>query len=313
MAASRLAGAYQHIGRENFGEQIVGAMNAAGYDVKMINPFLPNLTTFSIKEYMASPYKARIISMWCAFRENIIDTFPQSTPNQYKIDELIERIDEIYVNDAYHSLSIEGYRVSKDLIAKIKEGNWNPDNNEIDRDQRNAMAAKGYYNAFIAVKESIRKIFAGENIAKTIKHDMTFWYQELFSPSIDAGLVERKHLAGYRNDRVFIKNHCILGPPKEAVLDCVEAFFECLSKEDNPVVRAILGHFIFVFIHPYMDGNGRIGRFIMNVLWVTAGYPWTIVRLESRMQYLQSLEKASVDNNITDFIKLIANEMAFEW
>ena len=62
-----------------------------------------------------------------------------------------------------------------------------------------------------------------------------------------------------------------------------------------------------------MDGNGRIGRFIMNVLWVTAGYPWTIVRLESRMQYLQSLEKASVDNNITDFIKLIANEMAVEW
>ena len=107
----------------------------------------------------------------------------------------------------------------------------NPDNNEIDRDQRNAMAAKGYYNAFIAVKESIRKIFAGENIAKTIKHDMTFWYQELFSPSIDAGLVERKHLAGYRNDRVFIRNSLHTPPPKEAVLDCVKHFLNVYRKK----------------------------------------------------------------------------------
>ncbi len=313
MAAGRLAGAYHHIGRENFGEQIIGAMNAAGYDVKMTNPFLSTRTTFSVKEYMTSPYKARIISMWSALRGNIIKTFPQKAQTKYKIDDLIDKINEIYVNDAYHSLSIEGYRVSKELIVKIRDGNWNPNNSDFDRDQRNAMAAKGYYNAFNAVKNSIRKIFAGDDVAKTIKHDLTIWYQELFSPSIEAGLIERKQLAGYRNDRVFIRNSLHTPPPKEAVLDCMEAFFQCLANEDNPVVRAILGHFIFVFIHPYMDGNGRIGRFIMNVLWVTAGYPWTIVRVESRRQYMESLEKASVNNDIIEFTKVIADEMAVKW
>ena len=71
-----------------------------------------------------------------------------------------------------------------------------------------------------------------------------------------------------------------------------------MRNEDDPIVRAVLGHFIFVFIHPYMEGNGRIGRFLMNVLWCDAGYPWTIVRLESRKEYLQSLEAASVNKNI---------------
>lgn len=40
--------------------------------------------------------------------------------------------------------------------------------------------------------------------------------------------------------------------------------FDLLKNESHPAVRAVLGHFFFVFIHPYMDGNGRMGRFILN-------------------------------------------------
>ena len=39
-----------------------------------------------------------------------------------------------------------------------------------------------------------------------------------------------------------------------------------LTQEAEPSVRVVLGHFIFVYVHPYMDGNGRIGRFLMNVI-----------------------------------------------
>ncbi len=74
-----------------------------------------------------------------------------------------------------------------------------------------------------------------------------------------------------------------------------------------------MGHFVFTFIHPYMDGNGRIARFLMNTLWVTAGYPWTIVRLESRNEYMSALEQASVDLNIKPFVKLLAREMDVKW
>ncbi len=77
--------------------------------------------------------------------------------------------------DAYHSLTIEGYRVSPELIEKVRAGSWKPE--EEDKEHKNALVARGYYQAFRAV-------------------------------------------------------------------------------------RAVLGHFLFVFIHPYMDGNGRMGRFI---------------------------------------------------
>ena len=47
-------------------------------------------------------------------------------------------------------------------------------------------------------------------------------------------------------------------------------FFDLLKAEDDPTVRIVLGHFIFVFIHPFLDGNGRIARFLMNVMMAAA-------------------------------------------
>ena len=42
----------------------------------------------------------------------------------------------------------------------------------------------------------------------------------------------------------------------DAVRDAIPAFFDLLAKEEHPAVRVVLGHFVFVYIHPYMDGNG---------------------------------------------------------
>ena len=47
----------------------------------------------------------------------------------------------------YHSLSIEGYRVTPDLVERVRSGTWNPDGREQDHEQRNAMAARGYWQA----------------------------------------------------------------------------------------------------------------------------------------------------------------------
>ena len=51
----------------------------------------------------------------------------------------------------------------------------------------------------------------------------------------------------------------------------METLFECLKNETHPAVRAVLGHYVFVYIHPYMDGNGRLGRFLMNTMFVSGG------------------------------------------
>ena len=49
-------------------------------------------------------------------------------------------------------------------------------------------------------------------------------------------------------------------------------------REPEPGVRAVLGHWMFGYIHPYPDGNGRIARFLMNAMLASGGYPWTVVR-----------------------------------
>jgi Fic family protein len=87
----------------------------------------------------------------------------------------------------------------------------------------------------------------------------------------------------------------------------MEAFFECLHEEKDPRVRAVLGHFIFTFIHPLPDGNGRSGRFIMNVMLASAGLPWTIIPVDRRDEYMRALNSASVAGDIKPFAGLVAD------
>jgi Fic family protein len=82
---------------------------------------------------------------------------------------------------------------------------------------------------------------------------------------------------------------------------------ELLEHESEASVRAVLGHFIFVFIHPYMDGNGRMGRFIMNLMLASGGYPWTVIPVQQRAFYMKSLEEASVNLNILPFVEFLSD------
>lgn len=92
----------------------------------------------------------------------------------------------------------------------------------------------------------------------------------------------------------------------EAVRDAMPAFFDLLQNEENAAVRVVLGHFIFVYIHPYMDGNGRMGRILMNAMLASGGYPWTVIPVEKRVGYLSALEAASVDGDIAPFANFLA-------
>ena len=89
-------------------------------------------------------------------------------------------------------------------------------------------------------------------------------------------------------------------------------FFDLLKEETEASVRIVLGHFIFVYIHPYFDGNGRIARFLMNSMMASGGYPWTIIPVEKRDKYMEALEKASIQNDITDFAKFISDQIGVE-
>ena len=208
--------------------------------------------------------------------------------------------------DAYHSLSIEGYRVSPELIQHVHSGKWNPDNNENDRERVAALAAYGYWQAFKAVEKSINKVLKGDNPGKIFEEDHRNWYREMWAPSVTAGILKASDLAGYRQGPVYIRHSMHVPPNPDAVRDLMPALAEILSEEQEAAVRVVLGHFFFVYIHPYMDGNGRMGRFVMNVMLAAGGYPWLIVPVEQRNQYMGALEEASVRQNIIPFTQFLA-------
>ncbi|MCK5681158.1 Fic family protein [bacterium] len=77
-----------------------------------------------------------------------------------------------------------------------------------------------------------------------------------------------------------------------------------LKKNNHPVVYVAKLHKEFVFIHPFIDGNGRVARLLTNVALMQAGYVIAIIPPLKRSEYISSLEKAHV--NDSDFIKLLA-------
>jgi fido (protein-threonine AMPylation protein) len=304
--AGRLAGAFRNIGRDRIADDIIKTMQTADYDIREKDPFEDTIDLL-LPSREQSPYVNRIRLMWQQMREPILKQFPAAPGRPSDIAAYLKAADEMYVTDAYHSLSIEGYRVSPVLIDRIRCDEWNPDENEDDREHLNALTARGYWQAYQAVRESVRKILQGANPGAVADDDHGDWYREMFGPSVTAGLLRTADLSGYRNAQVYIRRSMHVPPRHEVVQDCMPAFFDLLREEPEPSVRVVLGHFMFVYIHPYMDGNGRIGRFLMDVMLAGDGYPWTVIPLEKRDNYMAALETASVKQDIAPFATFLGH------
>jgi hypothetical protein len=306
VVAGRLVGGFRNIGRDEIADRILGAMRAAGYVVHETDPFKDKpAVTFAAREI--SPYVNRLKLLWASMRGTILQAFPSPPGIRKNAAAYRKRVDDLYTRDAYNSLSIEGYRVNTELIERVRSGNWNPDADQNDRQNQNALAARGYWQAFQSVKKSLEPILSGENPGSVVSRDYDEWYAQLFGPSVTAGIIKPADLAGFRNGPVYIRRSMHVPPSHEAVRELMPQFFALLRGEVEPAVRVVLGHFAFVYIHPYLDGNGRMGRFLMNAMMAAGGYPWTIIPVERRTEYMTALESASVGQNIKPFTEFLAS------
>lgn len=306
--AGYLAGAFRQTRRPALADEILGAMKSAGYDVRESNPFEAG-QVFDISRRATAPIVGRIEMLWESTRGGVIKSFPKPPGLPRDKNAYIHHVEEIYKSDAYHSLSIEGYSVTPEVIEKVRQGNWSPEHDVDDIKSRDALAARGYWQAFQKVKAAVQKVIAGENPGTHARAEHKEWYRELFQPCVVAGLIEPGALAGYRNIPVYLRTSRYVPPRWEAAREAMPVLFDLLERETEPSVRAVLGHWLFGYIHPYPDGNGRMARFLMNVMLASGGYPWTVIRVENRDAYLAALDRASIEMDIISFSAFVAERV----
>jgi Fic family protein len=113
----------------------------------------------------------------------------------------------------------------------------------------------------------------------------------------------------YRDVRVAISGSPHLPPGPESVPAAMIEFGDWLksvSKEtiEDPVVLACAAHACLAYIHPFIDGNGRVCRLLMNLILMRFGYPIAVIANEERFQYYNAL-RAADGGNLTELCALV--------
>lgn len=312
VVAGRLAGGFAAIGRHDVATQLKITLQAVGLKIQVCNPFENESVVLKSQARPLSPYSERLVLMWESMRGKIIDVFGDA-PNTVKdTAQVMMAVEDRYKADAYNSLSIEGYKVTEQLIDRVSHPRWMQEINKEEQSARNTLAARGYYESHLRVQDSITRMLVWALPGAIAQKDHIAWFMALFQPMALAQLIEAKKLAGYRRNPIYIQSATHIPPPYEYLDDIMPTFFELLQNEVHPAVRAVMGHFAFVFIHPFFDGNGRIARFLMNAMLVSGGYPWTMVHFERRDEYFAALNEANSAKNIIPFAQFIKSEMEMQ-
>ena len=208
--------------------------------------------------------------------------------------------------DTYHSTTIEGYRITREEVQAVIEGR--PFDGRSPKDIERLMALKGYAQAFDWTLAKLRAVRPPVPHPKLSENFILDLFVELWGPSVDAGIVTAPDLRDWRNHAVQINSSNHVPPAWEKLRGLMAQFVTQLNEADaGPVTRAVVGHWSFVALHPFKDGNGRVSRLLMNYLLSSAGLPWTTIRAEERHQYFSALERAHIHEDIKPLAMFIVN------
>ena len=121
--------------------------------------------------------------------------------------------------------------------------------------------------------------------------------------------IDSTNAGKYRHENVFISGAKHVPPIYMNVPYEMQKMIEKYQswKDLHPVVRACFLHGEFVKIHPFIDGNGRTARLLLNFELIQSGYPPVVIKTENRADYYDALDKAHTTNDYTDFIRMIVD------
>ncbi len=211
---------------------------------------------------------------------------------------LIKNLEEWFrIELTYTSNAIEGNTLSRAETALVVEKGLTIGGKSITEH----LEATNHAAALDFVKEQIKRK------PSDLKEKDILKIHEIILDKID-----RENAGIYRRVPVRISGSAVALPNPRKVQELMDEFFKWLKKEErmHAVELAAEAHYRFVTIHPFIDGNGRTARLLMNMILMMKGYPPAIIRKNDRLAYIKSLEKPQLVNgegdSKNDYFKLIA-------
>ncbi|XP_061866404.1 protein adenylyltransferase FICD isoform X2 [Colius striatus] len=201
-------------------------------------------------------------------------------------------MEESYYHHIHHTVAIEGNTLTLSEIRHIIETRYAvPGKSLLEQNEVMGMhAALTYINGTLLARPG------PVSIADILElHRRVLGYAE----PLEAGR--------FRSTQVFVGHH--IPPHPRDVEKHMRELVQWMNSEDamslHPVELAALAHYKLVYIHPFVDGNGRTARLLLNLILMQAGYPPVTVRKERRAQYYHVLEVAN-EGDVRPFIRFVA-------
>ncbi len=206
--------------------------------------------------------------------------------------ELVKNLDEWFrVELTYTSNAIEGNTLSRQETALVVEKGITVDGKSITEH----LEATNHAEAI----DYIKKLAQGSR--SDLKESDILSLHQLILQKIDDA-----NAGKYRTVAVRIAGSEVVLPNALKVPELMKNFIKWLKDADaHPVDIAAKAHFDLVSMHPFVDGNGRTARLLMNLLLMQEGYPPALIRKEDRRIYINAVEKGQLTGDTADFYKII--------
>ena len=304
-AAGRLAGAFRRLGDGAFADQIKAAMAAAGYEVRETDPF-DAAQQFASFATPATPIEARLRALWGSCRNMALEAMPPAPGLPKQSADYLRAVDGTYVEDAYHSLSIEGYHVTRGLVAREQSSSRLPNLRELGRD---ALAARGYWRAFRQVRTNVAAIIAGEPPGGLARRVHQNGAGDSSSPRSKRSSCSRATLRVTATARSICAGRGTCRRDGKRCAPPCRCCSSCWSKSPKPLSGRCSDTSCSATSTLTRTATAAFARFLMNAMLASGGYPWTIIRVDDRADYMAALETASVESNIEPFAQFIGTQV----
>lgn len=171
----------------------------------------------------------------------------------------------------------------------------------------------------VVTSKPLRDQLEAENHRKALDYVLTLSTQKARHQRIsdhDILMIHKHILTGINNDwagrfresEVFVAGTDVNFPSAHSVPYLMDEFFQWLQETRNihPVLVTSEAHMRFVSIHPFVDGNGRTARLLMNLVLLIHGYPLTSIAKKDRTAYLDAVNQAQIQENMQPITEIVA-------